>query len=76
MIQTFTPNDVLKNQSGELSREESVLLQTLMSEQSELGEFAQTLELLEEQMPKLIHNPGEPLVQRIMVNLRLEALKS
>ena len=76
MIQTFTPNDVLKNQSGELTREESILLQTSISENRVLNSFSETLEMLDEQMPGLIQDPGEPLVQKIMDRIRRETAKS
>jgi len=76
MIQTFTPNDVLKNQSGELTREESILLQTSISENRDLNSFSETLEMLDEQMPGLIQDPGEPLVQKIMDRIRRETAKS
>ena len=76
MIQTFTPNDVLKNQSGELTREESILLQTSISENRDLNSFSETLEMLDEQMPGLIQDPGESLVQKIMDRIRRETAKS
>jgi hypothetical protein len=76
MIQTFTPNDVLKAESGELTPEESIQLEAAVKESPELAEFSETLNLLAEQMPGLITDPGEKLVNRIMDRIRLEAVKT
>jgi hypothetical protein len=76
MIQTFTPNDVLKAESGELTPEESIQLEATVKESPELAEFSETLNLLAEQMPGLITDPGEKLVNRIMDRIRLEAVKT
>jgi hypothetical protein len=76
MIQTFTPSDVLKSKTGELTEEESKLLNVAIEENPELAEFAQTLEMLDEAMPKLVQDPGESLTQRIMDKVRLELDKN
>jgi len=72
MIQNFTPNDLLKAKTGELTTEETILLDSAVAESIELSEFAETLDLLEEEMPKLIQDPGESNVQRIMERIRQE----
>jgi len=76
MIQTFTPNDVLKASSGELTKEESILMESAVIENVELATFSETLDLLDEEMPKLITDPGEKTVQKVMDRIRLEMAKS
>jgi hypothetical protein len=72
MIQNFTPNDLLKAKTGELTTEENILLDSAVAESIELSEFAEVLDLIEEEMPKLIQDPGEFYVQRIMARIRQE----
>lgn len=72
MIQNFTPNDLLKAKTGELTTEETILLNSAVVESIELSEFAETLDLLEEEMPKLIQDPGESNVLRIMARIHQE----
>jgi len=66
MIKTFTPNDVLKNLSGELPPEDSSDLDHSILESSELEAFAAAAEQLESEIPNLIQEPGNKPLKNIM----------
>lgn len=66
MIQTFTPDDVLKAQAGELAPEEIQHLTSSIQDSPELQEFADTVEMLEKEMPKLATEPSERPLTNIM----------
>jgi hypothetical protein len=75
MIQTFTPNDLLKANSGELTNHESRLLESAVIQDEKLSSFRETLQILEDEIPGLITDPGEKLTQSIMSRIRLEMSK-
>lgn len=66
MIQTFTPDDVLKSQTGELSAEETAQLKIAAQDDPELQTFLETAEHLKAEMPQLISEPSEKPLQNIM----------
>ena len=76
MIQNFTPNDVLKFQSGELSETEQNLFQLARLEDAGVSDFAEIVMQLESQMASLISAPSEKPYQNIMAFLsELETVK-
>lgn len=72
MIQTFTPNEVLKAQSGELSAEDLEHLNASVQEVPELQAFLETAEYVQSEMPKLIFEPSEKPLQKIMAFVKGE----
>lgn len=66
MIQTFTPDDVLKSQTGELPESESAQIHAAVQEDPELQAFLEEAEYLEAEMPKLLVEPSEKPLQNIM----------
>lgn len=66
MTQTFTPNDILFEHSGELSKEEAALLHLAISESETLSDFEQSLSQLENQSQNLIMDPSDLPFQGIM----------
>lgn len=70
MIQTFTPDDVLKAQSGELSPDEVEHLTSSIKESSDLQEFAETAEILAREVPKMITEPTERPLNNIMAFIK------
>jgi len=72
MIKTFTPNDVLKNQSGELPPEDSAHLNASLSEYSELEDFADAADDLQTKIPDLLSEPSEKPLKNIMAFIQKE----
>ena len=72
MIKTFTPNDVLKNQSGELPPEEAAHLDASLSEDSELEDFSEAANNLQSRIPDLLIEPGERPFKNIMAFIQKE----
>ena len=70
MIQNFTPNDVLLENSGELSKELSSLLQLSLQEDARLQTFSEDLQLIESEMEQLIPETDEKQVQAILDRIR------
>jgi len=66
MIKNFTPNDVLKNQSGELPTEESEHLNASISESPDLETFVDAIKQLEKQVPTLLSGPSDRPLKNIM----------
>jgi hypothetical protein len=72
MIKTFTPNDVLKNQSGELPPEESAHLDASISESPELEDFAESADDLQTKVVDLLSQPSERPLKNIMAFIQNE----
>ena len=72
MIKTFTPNDVLKNQSGELPPEVSAHLDVSLSDSTELEEFAEAADELLARIPDLLSEPSEKPLKNIMAFIRID----
>lgn len=66
MTQTFTPNDILFEHSGELAKEEAALLHLAISESESLSDFEQSLSNLENQSKKMIEKPTDLPLKGIM----------
>jgi hypothetical protein len=77
MIKTFTPNDVLKAQSGELPAEEKAALDATLSESDDLESFSEAAEELKSEMKSILSEPGDQPLKNIMafVQKDLEARK-
>ena len=70
MIQNFTPNDVLLENSGELPQELSSLLRLSLHEDASLQKFSEDLQLIESEMEQLIPATDEKQVQAILDRIR------
>jgi hypothetical protein len=66
MTQNFTPDDVLLANSGELPDELCNLLKINLQEDTELEDFATSLQQIESGMNRLIPETDENLVQSIL----------
>ena len=72
MIQTFTPNEYLQAEDQELDRSDREFLTEGLQNSAERLEVSESLDLLSEEMPSLLEDPGDELTQKIMGRIRAE----
>ncbi len=76
MLKTSTPNDVLKEQSGELAPKETENLDASISAYPELEEFSDAVKQLGKEIPSLLLQPSERPLKNIMEFIRKDSEKN